>query len=217
MRKGRFISFEGGEGCGKSTQARLLAETLNKAGIETISTREPGGEEGAESIRELLVKGKPERWDPVAETLLFLASRTQHTERVIKPALARGAWVVSDRFHDSSRVYQGVGKNVSDAYYRQLHAAVLGNFLPDLTFLLDIPPETGLFRAHGRRDGETRFESMKLDFHRRVRAGFLTIAESEPSRFHIIDAEADVPYIQQAILKDMNARFGLNLPIRKAA
>lgn len=211
MQKACFISLEGGEGCGKSTQAKLLVETLQKSGFEAILTREPGGEEGAESIRELLVKGKPERWDPVAETLLFLASRVQHVERVIKPALKRGAWVISDRFHDSTRVYQGVGKGVSDAYYGQLHAATLGNFVPNLTFLLDIPPEMGLIRAHGRRDGETRFESMKLDFHRRVRAGFLRIAEAETSRFHIIDAEADVPYIHRAIVKDMNMRFGLSL------
>lgn len=211
MQNACFISLEGGEGCGKSTQAKLLAETLRNAGHEVILTREPGGEEGAESIRELLVKGKPERWDPVAETLLFLASRVQHVERVIKPALQKGIWVISDRFHDSTRVYQGAGKGVSDAYYRQLHAATLGNFIPNLTFLLDIPPEIGLIRAHGRRDGETRFESMKLDFHRRVRAGFLNIAEAESSRFHIIDAEADVPYIHRAIVKDMNLRFGLSL------
>ncbi|MFO1242002.1 MAG: dTMP kinase [Rickettsiales bacterium] len=211
MQRARFISLEGGEGCGKSTQAKLLAETLKAKGIDVILTREPGGEEGAEAIRELLVKGKPERWDPVAETLLFLASRTQHVERVIKPALAKGTWVISDRFHDSTRVYQGVGKGVSDAYYRQLHAATLGNFMPDLTFLLDIPPEIGLIRAHGRRDGETRFESMKLDFDDACAPVSLTIAEAESSRFHIIDAEADVPYIHRAIVKDMNMRFDLSL------
>lgn len=199
MEQGRFISFEGGEGSGKSTQVRLLAEALRALGHDVIVTREPGGEAGAEIIRGLLVTGEPDRWEAETETLLFLAARVQHVTRVIKPALARGAWVISDRFHDSTRVYQGVGRGLSQAYYDRLHHATLGEVVPDNTFLLDVPVALGLQRAWGRGDKETRFEQLDTDFHQRVRDGFLALAQAESSRFCVVDASGDIAQVQSAI------------------
>jgi len=206
---GHFITFEGGEGCGKSTQSKLLVHALEKAGIACLHTREPGGEEGAEAIRELLVKGATGRWDPVAETLLFLAARVQHVKRVIQPALTEGTWVISDRFHDSTRVYQGVGKGISRSYYDRLHAATLGNFVPDLTLLLDIAPEVGLKRSIARANDETRFEKMDMSFHKAVRDGFLALAKQEPERIAILDASASVELIHHKIMQAVNERFGV--------
>jgi dTMP kinase len=188
MRSGVFISIGGGEGSGKSTQIALLKERLHAAGVPCLITREPGGEEGAEAIRQLLVTGDKGRWDPVAETLLFSAARVQHMKRVVEPALAAGTWVVCDRFVDSTRVYQGVGKGLSQHYVDALHTLTLGNLMPDLTFILDIDPVQGLARAASRRGHETRFEGMELAFHQQVRAGFLAIARAEPARCRVIDA-----------------------------
>lgn len=188
MPAGRFISFEGGEGSGKSTQIKRLAESLEKQGCEVVITREPGGDEQAEEIRKLLVTGAADRWDKMAETLLFLAARVQHSERVIKPALAHGAWVLSDRSLDSTRVYQGIAKEVGVELYDQLHVLTLGDFKPDLTLLLDIDPEIGLKRSLSRDNTETRFEDMALAFHQSVRAGFLQLATAELERFAIINA-----------------------------
>ena len=211
MQHGHFITFEGGEGCGKSTQSKLLAQALREAGISCLHTREPGGEAGAEAIRDLLVKGAVGRWDPVAETLLFLAARAQHVERVIQPALARGEWVVCDRFHDSTRVYQGIGKGLSVAFYDMLHAATLGNFTPDLTLVLDIAPEEGLKRSAARRNHETRFEHMEMEFHRRVREGFLRLQKAEPERIGRVDASPSLERVHRAIVDAVNNRFGLSL------
>lgn len=186
MTRGRFITFEGGEGSGKSTQAKLLAETLAKRGISCHLTREPGGEEGAEAIRRLLVEGEPGRWEPVSELLLFLAARYQHYTRVIAPHVAAGDWVISDRYHDSTRVYQGIARGLSLAYTDALYAAVLGNVQPDMTFYFDISPEEGLARSTKRTNHETRFESLELAFHQRVREGFLNLARHEPQRFQVI-------------------------------
>ena len=200
--RGRFISLEGGEGSGKSTQARLLAETLATRGIPYHLTREPGGEEGAEAIRRLLVEGEPNRWEPTSELLLFLAARHQHYVRVIAPRVAAGEWVVSDRYHDSTRVYQGIARGLSLAYCDALYAAVLGNAQPDLTFYFDIAPEEGLARSTKRTNHETRFESLELDFHRRVRDGFLHLATQESQRFRIIDVSGkSIEQVQQDVLR----------------
>lgn len=185
---GKFITIEGGEGSGKSTQIALLKDALSKANIPHIITREPGGEEGAEAIRALLVTGDKHRWDPLAETLLFSAARVQHVARLICPALAEGKLVLCDRFADSTRVYQGIGKGIAQEYIAALHQMTLGNLMPDATIILDIDPTIGLARAKGRAGNETRFEGMELDFHHQVRAGFLAIARAEPARCHVIDA-----------------------------
>jgi len=195
QQRGKFISFEGGEGSGKSTQVRLLADYLRAQGREVVVTREPGGEEGAEAIRSLLVTGDPHRWESVTETLLFLAARVQHVQRVIKPALARGAWVISDRFHDSTRVYQGVGRGLQREFYDRLHAQVLKAFVPDITFLLDIPVELGLTRALGRGGNETRFEQLDTAFHQRVREGFLELAAHESKRIKVINVDDSIDNI----------------------
>lgn len=186
---GRFVTIEGGEGSGKSTQITMLKVALEKAMVPHIITREPGGEEGAEAIRALLVTGEKNRWDALSETLLFSAARVQHVTRFVTPALDAGKLVVCDRFVDSTRVYQGIGKGLSVAFIDALHAMTLGNLMPDLTIILDIEPNAGLTRAAGRQGNETRFEGMELAFHQQVRAGFLSIARAEPARCHVVDAE----------------------------
>lgn len=195
----RFISFEGGEGSGKSTQIKRLAEALEKSGISVHVTREPGGEEQAELIRQLLVTGDKHRWDKMAETLLFLAARVQHAERIIRPKLAEGVWVLSDRSLDSTRVYQGIAKGVGVEVYDALHRLTLGSFKPDLTLLLDIDPETGLKRSLSRANTETRFEGMDIAFHQSVRAGFLQLAGAEPERIAIIDASQSLDAVTAQI------------------
>lgn len=203
MAAGCFISFEGGEGSGKSTQIKNLADALKERGISVHVTREPGGEEQAENIRTLLVTGDADRWNCMAETLLFLAARVQHTSRVIKPALESGAWVLSDRSLDSTRVYQGIAKKVGVDTYDQLHALTLGDFRPDLTLLLDIDPQIGLKRSLARANTETRFEKMALDFHRCVREGFLQLAAAEPERIKVIDASLPLEEVKAAILSEV--------------
>src|SRR5258705_10654265 len=155
--RGKFISFEGGEGAGKSTQARMLRDRLESRGRTVLLTREPGGSPGAEEIRKLLVEGEPERWTPLAETLLFLSARADHVARVIEPALASGTWVISDRFSDSTFVYQGIARGLGIEVVRRLQHAALGDFAPDLTILLDIDPHAGLTRPGARGEAENRF------------------------------------------------------------
>jgi dTMP kinase len=188
-RRGRLISFEGGEGTGKSTQAARLKSALEAKGKRVVLTREPGGSPGAEQIRKLLVEGDPDRWTPLSETLLFLAARADHVARLIEPALEQGAWVVSDRFSDSTYVYQGIARGVGVDTVRRLHQAALGSFAPDLTIVLDLEPEHGLKRAGGRGQGtENRFERFDAEFHQRLRAAFVDIARSEPQRCVLIDS-----------------------------
>lgn len=201
-----FITFEGGEGSGKTTQISLLKQAFERAGLSYIVTREPGGEPGAERIRELLVTGDKGAWDPLAETLLFYAARVQHVERVIKPALAAGKWVICDRFMDSTLVYQGIGKSMQPEYIHALHSLTLGNLKPDRTFILDISPAEGLKRAGSRKGNETRFEGMAREFHEQVRAGFLAIARNEPSRCTVIDARQ----APEAIHASVCAALGLS-------
>lgn len=190
MGAGRFLSFEGIDGSGKSTQARLLADTLRADGQDVVLTREPGGSPGAEEIRRLVLEGDPARWSPETEALLFTAARRDHLERTIRPALARGAFVVCDRFADSTRVYQGVTRGDLRALVDGLHALAIG-VEPDLTFLIDIDPDLGLSRARARAGAEQRFEDMGLDMQRRMRAAFLDLAAAQPLRFRVIDGAGD--------------------------
>ena len=206
-----FISIEGGEGSGKSTQIKLLADALTKANIPHLITREPGGEPGAERIRELLVSGDKNAWDATAETLLFYAARVQHMARKIQPALDRSELVVCDRFTDSTLVYQGVGKGLSAEFIRSLHHLTLGNTNPTLTIILDIDPHTGLSRAASRKGTETRFEGMALEFHEAVRAGFLAIARNEPQRCCVIDATQPTDIVHFLIRSAILSRLGIAL------
>jgi len=197
---GRFISIEGGEGSGKSTQIAMLKTAFEKEKIPHLITREPGGDAGSEAIRALLVTGDKNRWDALAETLLFYAARVQHVTRTIAPALKKGSLVLCDRFVDSTRVYQGIGKNISPSFIEALHALTLGNMMPDKTIILDIDPLVGLARAGARAGDETRFEGMDLEFHQAVRAGFLRIAREEPSRCVVIDASQPPEAVHAQIL-----------------
>lgn len=199
MARGRFITFEGGEGAGKSTQLRRLAERLAADGLEVVATREPGGSPGAESIRDLVLNGSADRWSPVTETLLMYAARRDHIERVIAPALARGAWVVCDRFADSTRAYQGAAGGVADALIDGLEAHVLEGVTPDLTLVFDLEPQVGLARAAARAGSEMRFESKGLAFHERLRAGFAAIAKRHPERCVLIDASADIEAVEAGV------------------
>jgi dTMP kinase len=190
--RARFISFEGGEGAGKSTQVRLLAERLTERGIEVVVTREPGGTPGAEEIRTLLVTGDPSRWDPAAEALLMNAARADHVARTIRPALARGAWVISDRYADSTFVYQGAAKGMSEASLAALHEFATGGLWPDLTFVIDCEVGRGLDRAASRSGVEHRFERHGTAFHEQVRSAFRARAAADPVRCRLIDGACDV-------------------------
>lgn len=197
--RGRFITFEGGEGAGKTTQARLLAERLRERGIDTVQTREPGGSPGAEEIRAIAVSGDAERWSARTETLLMYASRSDHLERKILPALEEGKWVVCDRFADSSRAYQGAGGGAPESLIEALDKHVVGDNQPNLTVVFDIPVEVGLDRAFGRGLFETRFESKGLEFHQKLREGFLAVAERHPERCVVLDATGEVEEVAERL------------------
>lgn len=203
--RGRFISLEGGEGAGKSTQAKHLASALARAGLPVLRTREPGGSAGAEAIRALLLgRGG---WDAVAEMTLHFAARREHWARSIEPALAAGAWVVCDRFFDSTLAYQVGGQGAPRAVWDALRAATLGDAAPDLTLLLDMPVPLGLARAEGRGDAN-RYERLGTAFHERVRAAFLAQAAREPSRFAVLDATVPVAAVRKEILVACRVRLG---------
>ena len=206
---GRFITFEGGEGTGKSTQARLLAERLAASGVKVVSTREPGGSPGAEAIRALALTGAADRWSPVSETLLMYAARADHLERLIRPALAGGAWVVCDRFYDSTRASQGAGGGAPTALIDLLQAEVAGADRPDLTLVLDVEVELGLQRAVGR-DALDRFESMDRGFHERLREGFLAIARAEPDRCAVVPAAGDPETVAAMVWDAVAGRLSLD-------
>ena len=205
---GRFITLEGGEGAGKSTQIARLKGWLEGRGRAVVATREPGGSPGAEMIRKLLVEGPVERWDGTTEALLHFAARHEHLRSIVWPALARGDWVVSDRFADSTLAYQGYGHGVDRRIFDELYKVAVGDFRPDLTLVLDLPIETGLLRAAARRGAETRYESLPRDFHARVRAGFLEIAKGDPKRCVVIDATGDIDTIAAAIARAASERLG---------
>ncbi len=199
MARGRFITFEGGEGAGKSTQVKRLAARLTAQGRETVLTREPGGSTGAESIRDLVLRGAADRWSPITETLLMYAARRDHIERVIRPALARGAWVICDRYADSTRAYQGAAGGTDPGLIAALETYVLEDVRPDLTLVFDLPVEVGLARAEARAGAEMRFESKGTAFHERLRSAFQAIAAAEPDRCVLIDADAGMDVVENAV------------------
>jgi len=206
-----FITFEGGEGSGKSTQLRRFLEFLHRQGIDAISTREPGGIEGAEEIRRLLVEGAPGRWDGLTETFLHMAARREHLAKLILPALAEGKWVLSDRFADSTMAYQGYGHGVDTDLIGNLYRMVGGDLQPDLTLILDLDVGEGLARAAQRNDGEDRYENMDQAFHERLRLGFKTIAEVNPGRCKLIDASGNVVEVGARIIAAAKVRFPSDL------
>ena len=212
MAGAKFITFEGGEGAGKSTQIGLLAAALTAAGIPVQTTREPGGSPGAEQIRELLVTGAGDRWDAMTEALLHFAARREHLRSVVWPTLAAGQWVLSDRFADSTLAYQGYGHGLGRAPIEQLYDLVVGKFAPDLTLILDVPVALGLERALARRDGEDRYEGLDGAFHERLRQGFREIAEREPHRCVLIDGSGAVESVQAAIQACVAERLDVALP-----
>ena len=211
MIKGYFITFEGGEGCGKSTQIKLFTEYLQKKGIPCLLTREPGGSQGAEEIRALLLKGDTSKWDKITEILLFSAARRDHLVKKIWPALEQGTTVISDRFADSTMAYQGYGYGINEASIQMVndtYKMIAGDFEPDLTFILDIAPEVGINRSMARSgNDEQRFEHMDLTFHHNLRNGFLKIASQNPKRYAVIDASGSIDQVHQDIIKQFEERL----------
>ena len=208
--KGRFITLEGGEGAGKSTQIRLLQDALENAGNKVLCTREPGGSPGGEAIRDLLVKGNTD-WEPLTEALLNYAARHEHLEKVIIPALNEGSWVLCDRFADSTMAYQGYGHGMNREVIRRLHRLVVDDITPDLTLIFDMPVDEGLKRAVARGDGEDRYERMGKDFHDRLREGFLEIAKKDPGRCFVIDASGDIDTVATAVKVAVMTRLRIDL------
>jgi dTMP kinase len=210
---GRFITFEGGEGAGKTTQTELLRKRLREHGIDAVVTREPGGSPRAEAIRNVLLSGGAKSYGPLAEALLFNVARDSHLELTIRPALARGRWVLCDRFLDSTRAYQGAAGGASIAALNALERIVVGETRPDLTFVLDVPPEAGLRRVAERAKAggpqADRFEKMNLSFHQHLREEFLAIAEAEPWRCVVIEASGTPDEVARQIWKTMRERLAL--------
>lgn len=212
MPTGKFITLEGGEGAGKSTQAKKLVARLKAQGVKTLLTREPGGTPRAEAIRDILLSGRAKTFGPTGEALLFYVARESHLELTIRPALARGEWVICDRFHDSTRAYQGAAGGVSVAALDALETIIVGETQPDLTLILDLPPEEGLKRAAERAQeaGEDvdRFETMSLRFHENLREEFLEIARHAPMRCVVINAAGAADEVAQAIWAAVLNRLG---------
>jgi len=204
---GKFITLEGGDGSGKSTQAAMLEEFLKAKSVDILRTREPGGAPGANEIRDLILTGDPGRWDAIGETLLFYAARRNHLRLTIWPALDAGTWVLSDRFADSTMAYQGYGNQLGEAAVQKIHDFSVGDFAPDLTFIFDLPAEEGLRRTMGRTHDEDRFEKMDISFHQRLREGFLEIARKNPDRCIIIDATRSVEEIQAELRAELESRL----------
>lgn len=202
---GRFITLEGGEGVGKSTQARRLAEALREKGIDVVLTREPGGSAGAEAIRALLLEGEGDRWTPGAEALLFAAARADHVARTIRPALDAGKWVICDRFIDSSRAYQGAAGAIGDATIRELHQVGSQGFLPDRTLVLDLPDAEAAARADARDGGAPdRIGGREAVFHRAVVQAFRDFAQAEPQRVCLVDASGTEPDVTARLLSALH-------------
>lgn len=215
-----FVTFEGGEGTGKSTQALILADTLKKRGIDAILTREPGGSPGAEIIRNLLVTGSVDRWSTMSEVLLMYAARADHWLNTIKPALDAGSWVLCDRFADSTVAYQGYGRGVNKGFLQLLYMHIVGNIEPDFTFVFDLDVNVGLKRANTRMAGdavvEGRFEAMDIAFHERIRTGFLEIAKKNSKRCNVLDSSAHPREVHKEILKVLQEKGALpwsDLPV----
>lgn len=208
MQRGRFITFEGGEGTGKSTQARKLAERLEAAGIPVIVTREPGGTALGEDIRALILKDRPQ--DPLTELLLFAAARAEHMTAVIRPALDDGTWVISDRFIDSTRVYQGKLYAIETELIASLERFTVGHEVPNLTLILDLPPEAGLERA-ASRGTLSRYDAARIETHETLREGFLEIATAEPDRCVLIDGNLPVESVATAVWQAVHERLLANV------
>lgn len=217
--KGIFISFEGGDGTGKSTQVRLLNAALSSAGIDVITTREPGGTPQAERIRNMMLQRDSGHFDPMTEAMMMMAARREHLVDKIWPALEKGQWVVSDRFADSTRAFQGYGLGLDSAVIEKLYTVIAGDFHPDLTLIFDIDPELGLKRSMKQMETTTnkleatedRYERMGLSFHTRLRQGFLETAKKYPERCVVIDATQDIATIHKQVLQVISARFGVSL------
>lgn len=218
-RNGVFITLEGGDGSGKSTQIKLLQSALSAAGIDAVFSREPGGTDQAEKIRNLLLQRDSGDFDPVTEALLMFAARREHLVNKIWPEMEKGKWVVSDRFADSSRAFQGYGHGLDLDIIEKLYDVVVGDFKPDLTLILDIDPELGLSRSmkhnaastNALETTEDRFERMGLGFHTRLREGYLAIAKREPERCVVIDASQSLADVHKAIIAELSRRFGRDL------
>jgi len=207
MTAGKFITFEGGEGAGKTTQAKMLCEALEGAGIETLLTREPGGTFGAEAIRNLVLEGTSDRWSGMTELLLMYAARLDHMEKLIKPALERGVWVISDRFADSSLAYQGYARGLGAEKVKAVHAAVMDGFEPDLTILFDIDPILAQKRVETRGEDLSRFDAESIAFHNTLREAFLNIAEENSERIFTVDAAASRDGVQTRILFAISQKY----------
>jgi dTMP kinase len=210
--RNRFITFEGGEGAGKSTQVDRLAARLRARGLEVVTTREPGGSPTAEKLRNIILSGQAKQFGAFAETTLFAAARLDHLKETIEPALKRGAWVICDRFMDSTRAYQGALGNLDPGVMRALEFVVVGDTKPGLTLLLDLPPEEGLKRAAKRSLGRRadRFESEDIDYHRALRRAFLDIAQEDARRIHVIDAMRSPDEVAEAVWTDVAQSFALD-------
>lgn len=218
---GRFITFEGGEGAGKSTQIEMLADRLQDAGFSVVVTREPGGSPSAEDIRKLLVSGAIWRWDPLTELMLHNAARREHIRNFIRPVLSRNRWVLCDRFVDSTMAYQGYGHGLGRKVVLDVHRIIADGMMPDLTLILDLPTEVGLARAKKRNEAvaakpesaevkrEDRYERMAKPFHRRLRRGYLDIAKRDPKRCRVIDANRDIGAVAADIWTEVAKRFKL--------
>lgn len=219
MTKGVFITLEGGEGTGKSTQVKMLGAALAAAGLNAVMTREPGGTDQAERIRNLLIQRDAGNFDPLTEAMLMMSARREHLVNKIWPSMEQGKWVVSDRFVDSTRAFQGYGMGLDQALIDRIYAMIAGDFQPDLTFMFDIDAEKGLSRslkqlavtADKNESTEDRYERMGVPFHNRLRQGFLEIAKRFPDRCVIIDAAQDIATIHGQILKTIETRFGVSL------
>lgn len=217
--KGVFITLEGGDGTGKSTQIRLLAAALAAAGIDAVTTREPGGTPQAERIRNLLLQRDSGNFDPLTEAMLMFSARREHLVNKIWPSMEAGQWVISDRFADSTRAFQGYGMGLDAGLIEKLYTLVAGDFQPDLTLIFDIEPEAGLARsmkhmsqtANVTESTEDRYERMGLAFHTRLREGFLSIAKQNPQRCVVIDAAQDIQAVHRRVLDIVTQRFGLTL------
>jgi dTMP kinase len=211
VKKGWFITLEGGEGSGKTTQLMKLTETLREAGYEVVSTREPGGTEIGREIRQLLLDGERGEIAPATELLLYAADRAQHVREIILPALQAGKVILCDRFQDSTTVYQGHGRGLNMEWVKSLAQIATGGLVPDLTLLLDIPPQVGLQRSQDRLaqvgSGEDRFEKESLEFHQKVRVAFLEMAKKEPKRFKIFDATKDPEVLAKEIFEFIKSKI----------
>ena len=209
MTSGKFITLEGGEGAGKSTQVKILADFLRGKGIDVVQTREVGGSPSAEAIRELWLTKGEDYWDALSELLLIMAARREHLVKTVFPALSRGAWVISDRFADSTRAYQGIGLGLGLDVVEDIYRRIAPDFEPDLTLLLDLPVEAGLSRMSARGGQDDRYQQKNIDFHQKLRDAYLSIAQKFAPRFRVIDASGDAPTVASLIEQAVRGHFKL--------